>query len=188
MIEEFGGTSSPETREHYIWSVKIYKLEVELETGGLTGEELTERVERLAPEFDKRNLRELNADLYPVITEGYIRLGMFEEAERALSSFIAFDEAEGGTRGDVSGLLEEKLLHAKRDYAAAGKKAVTVFKEAKEKDDYRYMAENPGFLARALFEVKDERWKAYAEQTEKLSNQLGAEPLARELKKEFGLE
>lgn len=142
----------------------------------------------LAPEFDKRNLRELNADLYPVITEGYIRFGMLEEAERALSSFIAFDEAESDAWGNVSGLLEGKLFYAKRDYAAAGKKAVTVFKEAKEKDDYRYMAENPGFLARALFEVKDERWKAYAEQTEKLSNQLGAEPLARELKKEFGLE
>jgi tetratricopeptide (TPR) repeat protein len=188
MIEEFGGTSSPETREHYIWSVKIYKLEVALKTGGLTGEELTERAERLAPEFDKPNLRELNADLYPVITEGYIRFGMFEEAERALSSFIAFGEAEGGALGNVSGLLEAKLLYAKGDYAAAGKKAVTVFEEAKEKDDYRYMAESLGLLARALYEAKDERWKAYAEQTEKLSNQLGAEPLARELKKEFGLE
>jgi class 3 adenylate cyclase/tetratricopeptide (TPR) repeat protein len=187
MIEEFGGASSPEIREHYIWLVKIYKLEIELKTGGLTGEELTERAERLAPEFDKPNLRELNADLYPVVTEGYISLGMFEEAERALSSFIAFDEAEGGL-GNVSGLLEAKLLYAKRDYAAAGKKAVTVFKEVKEKDDYRYMAESLGLLARALYEVKDERWKAYAEQTEKLFDQLGAEPLARELKKEFGLE
>jgi tetratricopeptide (TPR) repeat protein/Ni2+-binding GTPase involved in maturation of urease and hydrogenase len=188
MIEEFDGKSSPETREYYICLVKIYKLDLELKTNGLTGEELTERAERLALEFDKPKLRELNADLYPVVTEGYIRLGMFEDAERALSSFIAFDEAEGGTLGSVSGLLEAKLLYAKRDCAAAGKKAVAVFKDAKEKDDYRYMAESLRLLAGALYELEDERWKAYAEQAEKLFDQLYAEPLAREVKEEFGLE
>jgi len=188
MIEEFDGKSSPETREYYICLVKIYKLDLELKTDGLTGQELTERTEWLALELDKPRLRELNADLYPVVTEGYIRLGMFEDAERALSSFIAFDEAEGGTLGSVSGLLEAKLLYAKRDCAAAGKKAVAVFKEAKEKDDYRYIAESLRLLAGALYEVEDERWKAYAEQAEKLFNQLGAEPLAREVEEEFGLD
>ncbi|UCE26077.1 MAG: tetratricopeptide repeat protein [Candidatus Coatesbacteria bacterium] len=188
MIEGFGRTSLAEARERYVWSVKIFELEVELKTVGLTGEELAKRAERLAPEFDKPNLRELNADLYPVITEGYIGLGMMGEAERALSSFIEFDKTDGVARDNVKGLLQAKLFYAKRDYDTAGKNAVAVFKEAKKKDDYRYMAESLGVLSRALYELEDERWEVYAPQAVKLFNRLGAEPLARELEEDLGLD
>jgi class 3 adenylate cyclase/tetratricopeptide (TPR) repeat protein len=188
MIEGFGRTSFAEARERYTWSVKIYKLEVELKTGGLTGEELAECFERLAPEFDKPSLRALNTDLYRAVTEGYIDLGMFGEAERTLSLFIEFNETDGGVRDNVTGLLQAKLSYRKQDYDTAGKNAVAVLKEAKEKDDYRYMAESLGVLSRVLYELEDERWKVYASRAVDLFNQLGAEPLARELGEGLGLD
>jgi class 3 adenylate cyclase/tetratricopeptide (TPR) repeat protein len=189
MINGFSDTPVAETREYYIWLVKIYKLEAELKLGKLTAEEFVERAEQMAPEFDKQNLRELRSDFYTVITDGYISLGMLDKAERAFSFLTASVEDEPADGALVSGLgsLESKLLLAKGDYGGAGKKAVAVFKDAKAKGNFRYMAESLWSLARALYVVNDERWETYADEAVKVFGQLEAEPLVDKIRGEFNV-
>jgi class 3 adenylate cyclase/tetratricopeptide (TPR) repeat protein len=189
LIDEFRASEVTETREQLTELLKIYEMEVKSKLGVLTGEDLLALARRTAPELDKQALADIKSDFYTAITEAYIHLGMLDEAERAFDSLTAFVSGDGGECTEAAGYasLEAKLLLAKGEYGAAGKKAVAALKNAKEKNDYRYVAENLSSLARALYAVGDERGRAYAVQAVKLFEQLGAEPLSTELKEEFDL-
>jgi class 3 adenylate cyclase/tetratricopeptide (TPR) repeat protein len=189
LIEEFRASEIAETREQLTELLKIYEMEVKSKTGVLTGEEFMALARRTASRLDKQGLEDLKSDFYTVITEAYIRSGMLDEAERAFGSLTEFVSVDGreGTDAAYYASLEVKLLLAAGEYGAAGKKAVAALKNAKENDDYRYVAENLSSLTRTLYAVGDERWRSYAVRAVELFEQLGAEPLAGELREEFDL-
>jgi class 3 adenylate cyclase/tetratricopeptide (TPR) repeat protein len=189
LIEEFRASEVAGTLEQLTELFKIYELEINSKLGILTGEEFMAEARRTAPELDKQALSGLRADFYTAITEGYIHFGMLDEAERAFDSLTAFVGGGEDESTDVAGyaLLEVKLLLARGEYAAAGKKAAAAYKNVKEKSDYRYMAESLLLLSRALYTAEDGRWRSYAVEAVKLFDQLGAEPLSMKLKEELGL-
>lgn len=189
LIEESRASDITENREQLTELLKIYEMEIKSKLGVLDGEGLQALARRTASRLDKQALADIKSDFYTAVTEAYIRSKMLDEAERAFGSLTELVSGDGseGTDAAYYTSLEVKLLLAKGEYGAAGKKAVAALKNAKEKNDYRYVAENLSSLARALYAVGDERWRLYTARAVELFEQLGAEPLSNELREEFDL-